>query len=248
MGTSIGRSECWFRGDGPQLTRGVLWEVRSETPPPPIDSPGVNSLTVEDGRKEFRLITTAGGRANWNREISIPTDTAKLNDGQWHHIVFVFSRDERQLRHFVDGVLQPLPGQGGFLPVMALVRSLSLGRSQDEAHSILRASLDELRISSVARYRENFETPGTFARHGNDAPTKPTGPSPLFGAAANTVIELGDRKHVFIDGALLARHENCQFVPQPPQVREMTDFRCDQAWEATPRFRRRCAGYRFDFR
>jgi hypothetical protein len=239
--------EFWFRGVSPQRGRGVVWEVRNGAehyvPVASAMPAGVNALIMDDARKGFVLISRSktsdpqGPQVNWDASIAIPTDPAKLNDGQWHHLAFAFSRDERQVRHYVDGKLQTLAEKGGWLPLMGQIVSVRLGRDADRKEELV-GEVDEFRVSDVARYAKDFERPGSFSRRfGKPRPeNKPSGPPLLFGNVKPGVIELGGRKHVFIDGALLEKQENVKFVANPPSQREVTDFRSTEPWEASPRF------------
>jgi hypothetical protein len=232
--------ECWFQAIGRQQGHAVLWEVRNraiEYAPAGRFPPSVNSLHIDDGRQGFFLVChpVAG------EFLRIPSDPAKLNDGRWHHLAFTFTRAERQIRHYLDGRLQPLPPKGGWLPMMGQIASLRIGRDINGDNE-LAGALDEFRVSDVVRYPNDFTPPGTFAsrhRRVSSAKPGPTGPPPLFGppAAAKTQpLPLGNRKHVFIDGEILDRREGVTFTVHPPQRREATDFVCDRAWESTPRF------------
>jgi len=94
-------------------------------------------------------------------------------------------------------------------------------------------------VSDTIRYSEAFTPPGSLSRNHAPllrSPPQPTGPPLLFTARTEGPVSLGDRKHVFIDDALLATIENLRFAVNPPTRREVTDFACDRPWEATPRF------------
>ena len=84
--------------------------------------------------------------------------------------------------------------------------NVSLGEDRRKLGE-LDGSLDELRVSAVARYDGAFSVPDTFSRnYGSFAPTpeQPSGPPLLFGAdAAQSPIPLGSRKHLFIDTAMV---------------------------------------------
>ncbi|MEX2168553.1 MAG: LamG-like jellyroll fold domain-containing protein [Pirellulales bacterium] len=116
---------------------------------------------------------------------------------------------------------------GGFTPA-ALMKTrfnLALGSNRSGADA-LDGWLDELRISSIARYASDF-TPTTHSlNYGPDPPpaTQPTGPPLLFsGKDGANSLPLGSRKHVFIDDALIDQSAGIQFVvnrPQDPQSLE----------------------------
>ncbi len=235
--------ECWFRAMGPQEKAAGLFDLRNEADYP-RGIPAENALRLAPGRKEF-VLTSATTRpppqanvgdpgASYSFTVRIPTDSIRLNDGAWHHVAFCYTADERQVRHYVDGRLQPLPEKGGFLPMIGVLTDLRIGTGCN-------ALLDEYRISDVVRYAgAEIPPPDTFSRNHAGEPrpaNRPDGPPLLFAGDHPTpaTVALGSRKHVFIDGALVESSNNLAFRPQPPQSREVTDFRNTKAWEPTPR-------------
>ncbi|MGD0898838.1 MAG: LamG-like jellyroll fold domain-containing protein [Thermoguttaceae bacterium] len=233
--------ECWFRSQSNQTGRGVFLELRNESPPPDVTANhGFNALLIDAERRQFVLVSKTLKGAPWDFALAIPTDTARLNDGAWHHIAFVFGHDQRQIRHWLDGQVQTLPGKGGFLPLMGVLTSLRIGRDRDGKQELC-GVLDELRISDVARYSQDaFIVPGSFSRNQrrrSAPPTAASGPVLLFPPGGTKgPLPLGGRKHVFIDDALLDKNDGLSFVVHPPQKREVTDFRSDRTWDGTPRF------------
>ncbi|MEZ5275088.1 MAG: hypothetical protein R3F07_01755 [Opitutaceae bacterium] len=152
--------EFWFKAEGAQPIEATVFEVRNEQDYP-RGLPMQNALRLEPGRSSFRLVSETtmstaaanGEPANTFRfELTVPTDADLLNDGSWHHLAFCFSAPDRQLRHFLDGSLQPLPGKGGFLPMIGVLKELTIGTYQQ-------GWLDEYRISDTARYAGGFEPP-----------------------------------------------------------------------------------------
>ena len=232
--------ELWFKAAGEQPGRGVVIDLRNESGEASSQCPaGANDLVLEAGRERFVLVSRLFTKRDWNLEIPIPSDAARLNDGEWHHLAFTFTAAERQVRHYVDGRLQPLPAKGGFLPLMGQLVSLRLGRDVDGAQE-LSALLDELRLSDTVRYGADFLPPGSFSVNYGAAAPRPAlanGPPLLFGPDAPAgPVALGGRKHLFIDDALIEKQENVRLVVNPPIAKQATDFRSDQAWEPTPRF------------
>ncbi|HVE40676.1 MAG TPA: LamG domain-containing protein [Planctomycetota bacterium] len=223
--------EFWMRGDRPQAGRATIWELRNETGAA-LAPPGTNALCIDAGRERFVLLSRIKHHApkvDWNVELEIPTQAALLNDGAWHHVAFTFTAAERQLRHYVDGKRCPLPEKGGFLPLIGQLRSLTLAQA-------FAGAIDELRISSRVRYATDFAPPGSFSRV-TALPDAAIVVPPLFvGSPSEKPLPLGDRKHVFIDAALLEKQEGVAFAVQPPSVREATDFRNQFPWEPTPRY------------
>jgi hypothetical protein len=232
--------ELWYKASGAQPGRGVLLDLRNESGEASPQCPaGVNDLVLEAGRERFVLVSRLLTKREWDLEIPIPTDPARLKDGEWHHLAFTFTAAERQIRHYVDGRHQPLPKKGGFLPLMGQLVSLRLGRDLEGAQE-LAGLLDEVRLSDTVRYTADFAPPGSLSVN-YDAralrPSRPNGPPLLFGPEAPVgPVALGSRKHLFIDDVLIARRENVRLVVNPPISKQATDFRSDQAWEPTPRF------------
>ena len=242
IGYSDWTIEFWFKARGEQGATGTIYVVRNEQDYP-RGLPMENSIRIAAGRESFALVsrttmeTTADLGAPstvWNLEVRIPTDSVRINDGDWHHIAFTYTADERQLRHWVDGRLQPLPEKGGFLPMLGVIKEVSVGAN-------VAGLLDEYRLSDTARYTGgSFKTPASFSFSHQPDPrpeNKPNGPVPLFATDRDpsAPLPLGSRKHVFIDGAIIDSQSNIAFRPQPPQVRETTDFKNTHAWEPTPR-------------
>lgn len=233
--------EFWFKAEGSQQGTATLYKVRNEQDYP-RGLPMENALRLAPDRTAFVLVSRTttetsadigGPSATHLFELPVPTDTARLNDGGWHHLAFTYTAAERQLRHFVDGRLQPLPGKGGFLPMLGVLKELTICED-------LAASIDEYRLSGVARYARDFAPPGSFSRaHGLDPRpvNRPNGPPLLFAAGRDPAapLALGSRKHVLIDGAIVDTKSNIAFRPQPPQVREVTGFRNTEPWEPTAR-------------
>ena len=241
--------ELWFRASGEQAEPAVLWEVRNEGPARAgtTNCPlGWNALLLDSGRKQFRLVSRLIPirpgylqSREFSLDLPIPTDAARLNDGDWHHLAFTFTALERQMRHFVDGKLQRLPEKGTFLPQMGQVVSMRIGRDI-EGKQELSGLLDEMRISDIVRYRGDFTPPGSFARnYGPNAPARavPNGPPILFpGGKAAATVNLGTRKHVFLDDVLIDKKDGVTVTANPPSRYDVTDFRSDRPWEPTPRF------------
>jgi hypothetical protein len=231
--------EFWFRAAGPQTNVGTILELRNETDQP-RGQPMESALRLAPGRDKFFLISRTllppernGMKGSFDLELAIPTDPGRLNDGAWHHLAFGYESETRQLRHYVDGQIQPLPKKGGFLPMVGTLTSLELAAN-------VQGLLDEFRISDVLRYREAFPPPESFSRNYGTQPAQVNrahGPPLLFpgNRAPSTPTPLGSRKHVLIDDVLVESLEHLTFRPQPPESRQVTDFRNTQPWEAAPR-------------
>ncbi|MHC4575070.1 MAG: LamG-like jellyroll fold domain-containing protein [Planctomycetota bacterium] len=176
------------------------------------------------------------------------TNGRTLCDGKWHHVAFSFNAASGRLRHFLDGRAQTEPRiyrtprtppdrqLAGFtfsqnIPAGERIKhrfNFSLGTDRQGEKS-LDGLLDELRLSDVARYAGNFAVPGSFARNYGPKPPKPsvpTGPPLLFGPdAPKGPVQLGSRKHLFIDDALIDKRHNVKLTVNPPHSPRPTNIK-----------------------
>jgi hypothetical protein len=208
--------EFWFCPTRPPGAEGVVFEIGRG---PRGEGESVTRLLLNADRAGFTLENAPG-----KVELLVPSEAAALTHG-WHHFAFVYSAAEQQLRHYVDGALQPLPAK-------AALRRLEHGREayftvgrDGRWERPLPGRLDELRFSDRRVYTTAFAPPGSFSiTYGRGLPKRPlkAGPPLLFGTNADSAkpVELGSRKHVFIDGALVARMEGVRFTVQPPRFAE----------------------------
>ena len=147
------------------------------------------------------------------------TTTASASAPAWRHYAFTYDSTADQLRHYLDGTLQPQP------PPTALA-ALPEG---DEAYFTLASDglfsrsltgmLDEFRVSRGLVYTADFEPPASFATQ-PDPVELAHGPPLLFGDDSTRPLQLGTRKHVFIDDSLLAATGDAKFVVNPPRRAE----------------------------
>ncbi len=208
--------EFWYLPTGLGDPDGVVFEIGSG---PRGENDLVTRLSLNTDRAAFTLENQPGAA-----KLVIPASREALAEG-WHHLAFVYSAGERQLRHYVDGARQPLPEKA----------ALQLLPPGDEAYfSIgrdglwkrpLPGRLDELRFSDHQVYSAPFQPPGSFSvTYGKGLPrvALKAGPPLLFGTNENRTkpVELGSRKHLFMDDALVAEMNGITFTPQPPRKAE----------------------------
>jgi hypothetical protein len=205
--------EFWYRPASGAADDGVVFEVGTG---PRGENNLVTRLALAGDRRSFTLFNQPS-----DATLTVPTAAAALDParGEWHHFAFVYDAGARQLRHYVDGKQQALPPR-------AALKALAHG---DEAYLTvgrdalwrrpLAGRLDELRVSSVQRYTATF-TPASFAPP-HRAPALAKGPSLLFDKPAAGPVELGSRKHLFIDDALVQRAERVTFTANPPRPAEL---------------------------
>lgn len=215
--------EAWLRVDPGAAGAGVLLELASG--PRGGDGP-VTRLSLHPAEGRFELENTPSGT-----RLSIPTEVAAFTDA-WAHVAFVYDAGRGALRHAVDGRWrgEPLPARLAPLPA-GDGDSLSVGRD-GRWERPLPGALDELRVSTAQRYAAgaDFAPPASLARAG-PAPRFPDAPPLRFpdGRSPPRTIELGGDKHVFLDDALLARHEQLTFRPHPARLEEIV-LEADVGW------------------
>ncbi len=207
--------EFWLATPSGATGEGVLFELGAG---PRGENDHVTRLSLRPGEAAFTFLNQASGTT-----LVIPTDPAGLQSNQWHHFAFVYAAGGGQLRHYVDGALQTLPAPA---QIKALEHGdeayLSIGRDGLWGRP-LTGRLDELRFSTGLVYTGPFTPPASFSRTWNTKRPEmalQAGPPLLFSAKAGQarVLELGSRKHLFIDDALVARSENVTFQVNPPST------------------------------
>lgn len=162
---------------------------------------------------KFVLVNAASGTS-----LDIPT---AAEPSGWRHYAFAYDAAERQLHHYVDGRRQPLPESSELAPLPEGEDAyFSIGRDARWSRP-LRGMLDEVRFSRGVVYENEFESPSSFATAPEPVELQ-AGPPLLFGEeqAEGEPLRLGTRKHVFIDGAILADSGEAEFVANPPQRAE----------------------------
>jgi acyl-CoA thioesterase-1 len=195
--------------------------------------PGL-SLTLNAGGKAFELTNNyAGVKA---------VCPVKLPAGKWSHVAIV--RSGARVECFVDGnkqgpctvssvPVQPVPdiqkpddrehGSRGFENMTIEQRKLkrfnfAVGTDR-HAKNGMTGMIDEMRVSRVLRYSDNFTSASFSGNYGADAP-KPAvanGPALLFDPKPVSIpLKFGARKHVFIDDVILDEKENVQITMNQP--------------------------------
>ena len=205
--------EFWYRPAPGPSGEGVVFEVGTG---PRGENDQVTRLSLAADRKAFTLVNQPSGMT-----LTIPTVAPALDPARaaWHHFAFVYDAARQQVRHYVDGKRQTLPARA---ELQALARGdeayFSIGRDALWRRP-LAGRLDELRFSSVQRYNHGF-TPASFAPL--HRPPKVAKDLPLlFDTPAKGPVQLGDRKHLFIDSALVQRAERITFRVNPPRPAEL---------------------------
>ncbi|MHC4575730.1 MAG: LamG-like jellyroll fold domain-containing protein, partial [Planctomycetota bacterium] len=198
---------------------------------------GASGFNIQDAYAGFRA--------------DCPTNAAALTDGQWHHVAFTYSHSTGAVEHYLDGQLQGAPTITSIdiQPTPPVIWPTSLDhdsfgftassplewRRQNRfnitvGHARLGAMamsglVDEVRLSNVIRYTGNFTVPGSFSRNYGSSPAVPTGPPLLFpGGVPSLPVQLGSRKHVFIDNVMVDSMSNVSRQMNPPGGRQQLNI------------------------
>ncbi|MFC2084253.1 LamG domain-containing protein [Bacteroidota bacterium] len=199
--------EFWFQISHPTKQDGIVFEIGTG---PRGENDIVTNMKLNMDLDSFTIYNHSSGN-------TAVLDT-KLEMNKWHHIAFTYESAKHEIKHYVDGKLLSLQRfRIKLLPVgdedyMCIGRDRSWNRP-------LQGKIDELRFSKGLVYKTEFEVPKSFA-----PPMKQekliSGPPLLFSYDQHP-IRLEDRKHLFIDDALLEKMEDVEFVVNPPRKEEV---------------------------
>jgi hypothetical protein len=208
--------EFWYMPTRQTREEGVVFEIGQG---PRGENQKVTRLLFNADQKSFTLFNEPG-----QITLLIPSNSESLNpkSGKWHHLAFSFSAKEKQLRHYVNGILQKLPAKCTLTPLnFGEEDYMSIGRD-GLWNRPLSGKMDELKFSKGTVYKNDFIPPKSFSNFYNGIYK----PEPLLKGepllfAENELqklpIELGNRKHLFIDEALVEKMENVSFNVNPPK-------------------------------
>jgi len=201
--------EFWYRAaDEDQAGEAVVFEIGTG---PRGENDVVTQLRWAADKSSFTLINQPSATS-----VEIPSAAASAD---WQHYAFTYDAAASRLRHFVGGKLQAMPEQAELAALPSGDESyFSLGRD-GLWRNPLRGALDEVRFSRGQVYTADFEPPASFAVEPEPVELV-KGPPLLFGTDTDGPLQLGSRKHVFIDGALLAETGDTEFVVNPPKRTE----------------------------
>lgn len=209
--------EFWYSGRRRSLVDGVVFEIGEG---PRGENQHVTRLSLASSGAEFVLYNQPSSIT-----LHIPSDQGRLKPGAgWHHLAFVYDAASGQLRHYVDGKLQPLPERAG---LKALPHGdeayFTIGRDGLWARP-LPGAIDELRFSDARVYTTDFEPPKSFAaRFSGLVPAVAllAGPPLLIASKSDSgPLDLGSRKFLFLDGSLVESSSGIRFVPHVPKRAE----------------------------
>jgi len=110
------------------------------------DTPGGYCMFIsENNRLNIDFINSAGKHINLDNS----SEGEKLEKGKWYHLNAIYSKEENQLRTYIDGISDRT---ASIIDAPAsTASSLQIGRNQFESDTYFSGIIDELRISSVAR-------------------------------------------------------------------------------------------------
>lgn len=204
--------EFWYKVSDETDQYGIIFEVGSG---PRGENNRITALQVDPGLRGFTFINGSPHHA-----ISIPS---KIPRGDWAHMAFTYTAEKKQISHYVNGRLQPLPAKFRMRKLPEGEEDyLSLARDGQWEHP-LQGILDEMRFSEGLVYEGAFSAPGSFMDKSTSADTlehtEADSPGPLLfdGENGKKVIELGNRKHLFIDDAMVSSMDGCYFTVNPPR-------------------------------
>ncbi|MFC2084252.1 LamG domain-containing protein [Bacteroidota bacterium] len=205
--------EFWFYPQRESQEEGVVFEIGSG---PRAENDIITRLVLNSGQDHFTISNQPAGT-----KCNIKTE---LKPSKWQHLAFTYDAGDKQLNHYVDGKLQSTFDS-------VLIKSLPEGN--EDYMSIardgiwnrpLQGKLDELRISEGIVYTSDFTPPRSFSYLTAAKPQMNLikGPSLLIENINNAVIDIGSRKHLFIDDLLFDEKDNkLKFVVNPPQPAEI---------------------------
>ncbi|MFU8861788.1 MAG: LamG-like jellyroll fold domain-containing protein [Cyclonatronaceae bacterium] len=224
--------EFWLKPYERIEGEGVVFEIGTG---PRGENNKITRLSFDPDNAGFVFFNEPGGAT-----VHIPTDMNALdhNNMQWVHLAFVHDAQSGQITHYVNGNSQPLP------PVASIKKLetgnedyFTLGKNAVWEQTLM-AEIDEIRFSRGMVYSRSFSPPGSFVEEylGPEPEYNLVkGPELLFSPDRHNdeVVNLGLRKHLFIDDELIESSENITFTVNPPRVaeqvmrvtRETLDFR-----------------------
>jgi hypothetical protein len=232
--------ECWLKLDADARDEGTIFEIGAG---PRGENDLLTRFSVLPGEKAFVFagLSSVSGSGTVGRRVEFanpqgpPAGIAELRSttlasrsalprDRWFHVALSHVSTSHELKLWIDGKLAavspaevlPLPhGEEAYV---------SVGRD-GRWQRPLAGALDELRISDSVVYTADFPPPASFSRlHNGQRPLQsPIAGRPLLFGPEGTgapVLELGSRRHLFLDDALIAARENITFAAHPTRVAE----------------------------
>lgn len=204
--------EFWYKPLDNLIENGTVFEIGTG---PRGENEIVTFLKLNKEQNQFIIYNQPNGNT-----LYLPTNLKHQN---WQHVVFMYNATKLELTHYVNGNL---------ISKSENIRIEKLPQGDEDYFSVgrngiweepLSGIIDELRFSEGNIYSENFSVPESFSYINKSANQNNLlkGPQLLFNENSNGTINLGNRKHLFIDDYLLELSENVDFVVNPPQKKEI---------------------------
>jgi hypothetical protein len=208
--------EFWYYPLEVNANEGIIFEIGQG---PRAENMMVTQLLINSDKSGFTFVNRPA-----DLNLRIPSDkmALKAGSGQWHHLAFVYQAADKQLTHYLDGLRQTLPDKAAVLSLPAGDEDyMSIGRDGNWQRPVP-GRLDELRFSAAAIYTGDFVPPSSFSyvdRVNVQKPSVLKSESLLFDGREDS-FDLGSRRHLFIDDALIAENKGISFVVNPPNLAE----------------------------
>jgi len=200
--------DLWFYPSRSSASEGVVFEIGSG---PRAENNKITRLSLEKDLSSFLFFNQPSGS-----KISIPT---KLNMDSWQHLAFTYNAATKKLIHHVNGKT---------ISNLDKIELTKLDQGEEDYMSVgrdgkwnnpLQGKIDELRFSKGKLFLEDFDVPtGNTAIYKGEELKK--GP-PLLFSDMKLPLQLGDRKHLFIDDSFLESKTDVEFVVNPPRKEEV---------------------------
>ncbi len=204
--------EFWMQINRRSTEKGVVFEIGSG---PLGEKSAHTSLALNKYQNGFTFENTSSGKR-------LQLKTVSQDDlYQWHHFAFVYDAHRGVLTHYVDGKFL----FSGRITGLKRIREsedayFSVGRS-GKWKKALPGKLDELHFYHGLKYPSSFDLPASLAPSiSKSDPSVSTRPL-LFCNTQDKPLDLADRKHLFIDDAILAVSQGVEFVVNPPKKAEV---------------------------
>jgi hypothetical protein len=207
--------EFWYQHSRNTFNDGVVFEIGQG---PRGENKVITQLLLESDNASFLFINEPG---KVNLEIPSDSKVFKGDSEDWSHLAFVFDSQTGQLSHFVNGKIQILPGKCTIIGLLEGEEDyMTLGRDGLWGKP-LPGKMDELRFSDGQRYQTDFNPPESLSYLVQDLKSVQNiaGKELLF-IEEKLPVMLDNRKHLFIDDALIADNKNVTFNVNPPRMAE----------------------------
>lgn len=205
--------EFWFKPIRKSSENGTVFEIGAG---PRGENKIVTFLKLDRDKRNFIFYS-------YQSKDTIIIKTA-IKDNRWQHIAFVYDSNGKMIKHYVDGKLISMVSNVKILPLPFGKESyMSIGRNGLWGEP-LQGLIDEMRFSEGVIYRGDFSPPSSFSYlwRLEELKNYVKGPALLFERGKESLpINLGGRKYLFIDDAILESTGDCKFVVNPPVKAEI---------------------------